>query len=289
MCQIISQFLKNVGDWVSGTISTILNNPIWETHSSYNLGVAITAIAIVVTFIEFISNRRELRFSLNYKKRKLALWLAVASIVLAFLGELDGLFLGYPFIFEISGAILMGVAIAIYLWVILSPLKQLNKNQISIFQDILAGTLSNSHLDKEQTIRGSIELFESLLDLSLSNKDVQKIFRNDFASDIFLKYFSESYFVFGRTIDFYREKKKQGGHNLSHIEFFLKRLMVKSLENTDSFLNMFMGEKIYPNGLFCLDDVMIKDKNLNINVENSPDRNVFKIDCGNLPPDIVQK
>jgi len=261
MCQIISQFLINVADWISGTTSIILNNPIWKTHSSYNLGVAITAIAIVVTFIEFISNRRELRFSLNYKKRKLALWLAGTSIVLAFLGELDGLFLGYPFIFEISGAILMGVAIAIYLWVILSPLKQLNKNQISIFQDILAGTLSNSHLDKAQTIRGSIELFESLLDLSLSNKDVQKIFRNDFASDIFLKYFSESYFVFGRTIDFYREKKKQGGHNLSHIEFFLKRLMVKSLENTDSFLNMFIGEKIYPNGLFCLDDVMIKDKN----------------------------
>jgi hypothetical protein len=225
------------------------------------LGVAITAIAIVVTFIEFISNRRELRFSLNYRKRKLALWLAVASIVLTFLGELDGLFLGYPFIFEISGAIFMGVAIAIYLWVILNPLKRLNKNQISIFQAILAGTLSNSHLDKAQTIRGSIELFENLLNLSLSNKDVQKIFRNDFASDIFLKYFSESYFVFGRTIDFYREKKKQGGQDLSHIEFFLKRLMVKSLENSDSFLNMFMGEKIYPNGLFCLDDVMIKDKN----------------------------
>ncbi len=261
MNQCLYQFLTSVQGWSSNTTATILDNPIWKTHSSYNLGVAITAIAIVVAFIEFISNRRELRFSLNYRKRKLALWLAVGSIILAFFGELDGLFLGYPFIFEIGGAIFMGVAIAIYLWVILNPLERLNKNQIAIFQDILAGTLSNAHLDKVQIIRGSIELFENLLDLSLSNKDVQKIFRNDFASDIFLKHFSESYFVFGRTIDFYREKQKQGGQDLSHIEFFLKRLMVKSLENSDSFLNMFIGEKIYPNGLFCLDDAMIKDKN----------------------------
>lgn len=241
-------------------LNNLINNPIWKTHSSYNLGVAITAIAIVVAFIEFISNRRELRFSLNYRKRKVALWLAVSSIALVFFGELDGLFLGYPFIFEISGAVLMVAAIAIYLYVILSPLKRLSKKQIFILQDILAGTLSNFHLDKAQTIRGCIELFENLLNLSLRDKDVQKIFRNDFSSDVFLKYFSESYFVFGRTIDFYREKKKQSGHDLSHIEFFLKRLMVKSLENTDSFLNMFIGEKIYPNGLFSLDDVMIKDR-----------------------------
>lgn len=238
----------------------LINNPIWKTHSSYNLGVAITAIAIVVAFIEFISNRRELRFSLNYGKRKLALWLAIISIALVFLGELDGFFLGYPFVFEISGAVLMVAAIAIYLYVILNPLKQLNKKQISILQDILAGTLSNSHLDKPQTIRGCIELFENLLDLSLSNKDVQNIFRNDFASDIFLKNFSESYFVFGRTVDFYREKKKEGKQDLYHIEFFLKRLMTKSLENSESFLNMFIGQKIYPNALFCLDDVMIKEK-----------------------------
>jgi hypothetical protein len=241
-------------------LNDLINNPIWKTHSSYNLGVAITAIAIVVAFIEFISNRRELRFSLNYAKRKFALWLAIISIALVFLGEIDGLFLGYPFVFEISGAVLMVAAIAIYLYVILNPLKRLNKKQISILQDILAGTLSNSHLDKPQTIRGCIELFENLLDLSLSNKDVQNIFRNDFASDIFLKHFSESYFVFGRTVDFYREKKKAGKHDLYHMEFFLKRLMTKSLENSESFLNMFIGQKIYPNALFYLDDVMIKER-----------------------------
>jgi len=260
MREIIYQFFGSVAGWFNNTASIILGSPIWKTHSSYNLGVAITAIAIVVAFIEFISNRRELRFSLNYSKRKLALWLAIVSIILVFFGELNGLFLGYPFIFEISGAVLMIAAIAIYLYVILRPLKQLNKKQVSILQDILAGTLSNSHLDKIQTVRGCIELFDNLLDLSLENEDVQKIFRNDFASDIFLKYFSESYFVFGRTVDFYIEKGKEGRRVLDHIEFFLKRLMTKSLESNESFLNMFIGQKIYPNALFCLDDVMIKEK-----------------------------
>ncbi len=253
MPEIVHQF--------SNAVSIILHNPIWETHSSYNLGVAITAIAIVVAFIEFIANRRELRFSLNYRKRQMALWFAVASIALTFLGELDGLFLGYPFIFETSGAVLMIAAIAIYLRLVLSPLKRLNKKQISVLQDILAGTLSNAHLDKPQIVRGCMELFENLLDLSLDNKDVRGIFRNAFASDVFLKSFSESYFVFGRTVDFYRQKRIEGGHDLDHLEFFLKRLMTKSLENGESFLNMFIGQKIYPNALFCLDDVMINEKN----------------------------
>jgi len=260
MCGIIYQFLGGLVSWFDNITNVILSNPIWKTHSSYNLGVAITAIAIVVAFIEFISNKRELRFSLNYRKRRLALWIAIASIGLTFLGELNGLFLGYPFIFEITGAVLMFVAIAIYLYVILSPLKRLNKKQILILQDILSGTLSNSQLDKSQTIRGCIELFDNLLELSLEDKDVQKIFKNDFASDIFLKHFSESYFVFGRTVEFYVEKRKEHKYVLDHIEFFLKRLMTKSLENDESFLNMFIGEKIYPNALFCLDDVMIKER-----------------------------
>lgn len=260
MCEITHQLFIGISNWLGTTVSIILGNPIWKTHSSYNLGVAITAIAIVVAFIEFISNKRELRFSLNYRKRRVALWIAITSIVLAFFGELNGLFLGYPFIFEITGAVLMFVAIAMYLHVILNPLKQLNKKQVSILQDILSGTLSNSHLDKTQTIRGCIELFDNLLNLSLEDKDVQKIFRNDFASDIFLKHFSESYFVFGRTVDFYVEKRKEHKYTLDHIEFFLKRLMTKSLESDESFLNMFIGQKIYPNGLFCLDDVMINEK-----------------------------
>lgn len=261
MCEFLSQIFSQLMNSLNFIFTIILDNPIWKTHSSYNLGVAITAIAIVVAFIEFISNRRELRFSLNYGKRRMALWFAIASIVLVFLGELNGLFFGYPFIFEISGAVLMIVAIAMYLHVILNPLKRLNKKQVSILQDILAGTLSNSHLDKSQTIRGCIELFENLLNLSLENKDVQKIFRSDFASDIFLKYFSESYFVFGRTVDFYIQKRKEGKHSLDHIEFFLKRLMTKSLESSESFLNMFIGQKIYPNALFCLDEVMIQERN----------------------------
>ena len=260
MCQIIYQFFGELGSWLGNTINIILGNPIWKTHSSYNLGVAITAIAIVVTFIEFISNRQELRFSLNYGKRRIALWLACGSVILVFFGELNGLFTGYPFIFEISGAILIIVSIAIYLHVILNPIKQLKPKQILILQDILAGTLSNSQLNESQTIKGCIGLFENLLELSLKSEDVQKIFRNDFASDIFLKHFSESYFVFGRTVDFYVEKRKEGKHALDHIEFFLKRLMTKSINSDESFLNMFIGEKIYPNALFCLDDVMIKEK-----------------------------
>jgi len=235
-----------------------IHNPLWSKHSSYNLGVAITAIAIVVAFIEFIANRNELRFRLNYRKRKVALWLAVFSIILTFFGEFN--LLSRPFIFEVSGAILMFSAILIYLYVIFSQLKKLSKKQVEIFQNILVGVLSNTHADKSKTMQGSIELFDSLLELSLENKNVRNIFRNDFSSDIFLKYFSESGYVFDRTIKFYIEKNNESKNNLYHIEFLLKRLFTKSLENEESFLNMFLGQKIYPEALFYLDEVMLKEK-----------------------------
>ena len=260
MCEIIYQFLGGLISWFDNITNIILSNPIWETHSSYNLGVAITAMSIVVAFIEFISNKKELKFRLNYRKREIALWIAITSIILTFLGEISGLFWRYPFIFEIIGAILMFVAILMYLRLIFKQLRRLDKKQIPILQNILTGTLSNSHLDKHETIRGCIDLFDDLLNLSLENKEVQNIFRNDFASEVFLKYFSESYFVFQRTVDFYVKKRKEHKYVLDHIEFFLKQLMTKSLESSESFLNMFIGQKIYPNSLFCLDDVMIKEK-----------------------------
>jgi len=54
MRQIIYQFFGWLVNWFDTTINIILGNPIWKTHSSYNLGVAITAMSIMVAFIEFI-------------------------------------------------------------------------------------------------------------------------------------------------------------------------------------------------------------------------------------------
>jgi len=240
----------------------LIHDPIWSRHSSYNLGVAITAIAIIVAFIEFILNKNELRFRLNYKKRNIALLFAFLSIMLTFLGEFN--IFSSPFIFEISGASLMVFAIMIYLDIILIPLKKLNQGQIKIFQNILVGVLSNTHADKSKTIKGTIELFDNLLELSLENEDVRNIFINDFTSYVFLKYFSESRHVFDYTIKFYIEKNREGKNNLYHIEFFLKRLFAKSLENKESFLNMFLDQKIYPEALFYLDEVMLTEKDRKI-------------------------
>ena len=54
-------------------LNNLISSPLLKGHSSYNLGMAITAMAIIVAFIEFISNGRELKFRLNYKKLKIAL------------------------------------------------------------------------------------------------------------------------------------------------------------------------------------------------------------------------
>ena len=260
-----SFFLKNMPIFINYIskieyyIMDILHNPIWLKHSSYDLGVAVTATAIIVAFIEFISNKDELKFKLNYRVRKVALFFGIVSIILTFFGEFE--LFNKPFVFEISGAFSMFIAIMIYLYVIIKPLKKIKPEKIKIFQNILTGVLSNTYADKLKIVKGSIDLFENLLELSLKNKEVKNIFRSDFASDIFLKYFSESGYIFDRTIEFYIVKTKEAKNDLNHIEFFLKRLFIKSLENEESFLNMFLGEKIYPKSLFYLDKVLLKEKN----------------------------
>lgn len=252
-------FFLSVKCFVINILNNILHSSLWSDHSSYNLGVAITAIAIIVAFIEFISNKDELKFKLNYKKRKVALFFGILSIVLTFLGEFE--LFNKPFVFEISGAVSMLVAIVIYLSLITKPLKKIGPEKLKIFQNILKGVLSNTYSDKLKIVKGTIELFENLLGLSLTNENAKSIFRIDFASDIFLKYFSESGYIFDRTIEFYIDKTKESKNDLYHIEIFLKRLFVKSLENEESFLNMFLGEKIYPEALFYLDEVLLKEKN----------------------------
>lgn len=242
-------------------LHNILHNPIWSGHSSYNLGVAITSIAIIVAFIEFISNKDELKFKLNYEKRRIALIFAFFSIVSTFLSEF---FSNMSFAFDIFGAVLMIFAISIYSYVIITPLKKIKPKKVKIFQNILNGVLSNTYTDKLKIVEGSINLFESLLELSLKNKNVKDIFKNDFTSSIFLKYFSESGYVFDKTIKFYIDNIKEGKNDLFYIEIFLKRLFVKSLENKESFLNMFVSEKIYPKSLFYLDEVLLKEKNIKI-------------------------
>lgn len=241
------------------TFHNIVHSALWSEHSSYNLGIAITAIAIIVAFIEFISNKDELKFKLNYKKRKIALSFGISSIVFTFLGEFE--LFNKPFIFEIVGAVLMFVAILIYLSLIARPLKKIKLNKIKIFRGILQAGLLSPYSDKLKITKGIIEVFESLLELSLKDDEAKSIFKVDLTSEVFLKYFSESEYIFDRTIEFYLKEIKNGKNDLYHIEIFLKGLFVKSLENKNSFLNMYLGEKIYPKALFYLDEIMLKEKN----------------------------
>lgn len=250
-------------DFLINLSNKIIHSNLWSDHSSYNLGVAIIAIAIIVAFIEFISNKDELKFKLNYKKRKVALILGILSIFFAFLGEFN--LFDKPFLFEIIGAILMFVAILIYLSLIIKPLKQIRPNKIKIFRGILQSGLLSPYSDKLKITKGVIEVFDSLLALSLENKDAKGIFQVDLMSGEFLNRFSESKYIFDKTIEFYIKESKNGKNNLYHIEIFLKGLFIRSLENKNSFLNMYLGEKIYPKALFYLDDVIIKENNNRIN------------------------
>jgi len=232
-----------------------INSPFFQTHSSYTLGVAISAVAIIVAFIQFMSGKNEFRFQLRVRLRKIALFLALASLLLVFLGELE--VADRPFLFEIIGAIAMVASIALYLYVITAPLRKVSPEGIKILRRLLIGAVANSSVNKLSVANEIETIFDSLLDISLSNQDAQRMFIEDFGSDDLLKHFSESGYIFEMTINFLRDTLEQANNtSTEHIELFTTRLMIRSLENDRSFLNMFISEKIYPDMRFSLDEIM---------------------------------
>ena len=256
---ILNNFFIEICDFILRAAVEFLNIFPANSHSSYNLGVSITSLAVIVAFIEFISNNNDLKFKLNYQKRRFALFLGFFSIFLTLVGEFE--LFNKPFVFEMFGALTMIAAILIYIGLIINPLRKINCKKIKIFQQILQNDLSDSNSDKLKLIKGTISIFDSLLDLSIKNNDVKSIFSTDFTSEIFLRYFSESGYIFDKTIEFYLKKIKDGERGLYHLEIFLRKIFVKSLENEESFLNMFVSEKIYPEALFYFDEVLLNEKN----------------------------
>jgi len=255
---ILKQVYMYIGNQILEFFNMIWNLPILQSHSSFNLGVAVTSIAIVVAFIEYISNQDELKFKIRYTTRKIALIFGVFSILITFLGEFE--LFQKPFVFEILGAFFMIISILIYLLIILIPLKKIKIKKLKTFRIILQGALSSSYSDKSKVIKGTIELFKELLIISLYNDQAKQIFSIDFTSDVFLKYFSESGYIFEKVINFYIANEKERRRDMYHLEIFLKKLFIKSLENKESFLNMFLDEKIYPKALFYLDQVLLEEK-----------------------------
>ncbi|MEX0909753.1 MAG: hypothetical protein WDZ75_00485 [Candidatus Paceibacterota bacterium] len=238
-------------------LQEFLDSPILKKDSSYTLGVAISSVAIIVAFIQFMSGKTEFRFRLRTRLRNMALGLVGGSLLFAFLGEFD--VFNRPFLFQIISAVLMIGSISLYLYIITVPLRTITPKGVVALRHMLSSVVTNANASK-LTLAHDIEgIFEDLLELSLFNNDAQKMFIEDFGSDELLRHFSESGYIFDTALDFLKNKVTPD-HNINteHIESFVTRLMVRSLENDNSFLNMFISEKIYPNMRFVLDEIMLK-------------------------------
>ena len=121
---ILNNFFIEICDFILRAAVEFLNIFPANSHSSYNLGVSITSLAVIVAFIEFISNNNDLKFKLNYQKRRFALFLGFFSIFLTLVGEFE--LFNKPFVFEMFGALTMIAAILIYIGLIINPLRKIN-------------------------------------------------------------------------------------------------------------------------------------------------------------------
>jgi hypothetical protein len=231
--------------------------------STFNLGVAITAISIIVSLASFsLDTKFNLRFKLRSIPLTIAISLFLASIVATFLAEFSQTF--NPFILDIAGALFILLAIVIYTLVIFLPVKTINKGNIKPFVRTLNKFLvlrNQNELMKH--LEDIVYFYDSLLEFSLESEDAQMIFNQYLSSDLLLTLFSEHGFLFERTIEFFIEQKgKKPAKNLHHIRQFINNLFIKSLNNQNSYLNNFLNEEIYPNSSYLLDELFIEKKNI---------------------------
>lgn len=229
-------------------ISESLSNAFFARESSYTLGVAISSLAIVTAFIQILSPRRGLKIRIYKRLERTALAFAGASVSLAFVAEL---FVVKPFYWQILSALFMIMAIGIYLYLI-RPLSRLKKRNLKDLEDTLNGFLPNKYAQSDQELMKEIVLiYDDLLKLS-SQKECRMIFVHQLTSKIFLDFFSRSGYVFGKTLDFLLNN-----HN-EDVSFFFEKLFLTSLENQDSYLNVFLKEEIFPYTIDSFDNALLK-------------------------------
>lgn len=228
------------------------SNSLLEYGSTYNLGVAISAFAIVVAFIEIISSRNTLRIRIHHKKKLFALFLGFLSIFFSLIAE----FVKSSFIFNILGAISMIVSIAIFIWLVL-PMKKIKEKEVKELKKILDGFLPNKYAHgNSEIIKDIISIFEDLLKMSLKDKETAELFNRYFTSKVFLNYFSQSGYVFSKTLDFLLK------NDLREVQYFFNQLFLTSLNNQNSYLNIFIKEDIYPNTMDNFDMALLDNHNI---------------------------
>ncbi len=220
--------------------------------STYNLGIAISAFAIVVAFIEIISLKNNLKIRIYYKKKNLALSFAIISIFLSFIAE----FFHNSFILNITAAVFMVASISLYLWLIY-PIKNIRIKNIEKLKRVLDGFLPNKFAHgNSEIIKDVIAIFDDLLDISLKHKEAAGLFSRYFSSKIFLDYFSQSGYIFSKTLMFLLKNDSR------EVKYFFERLFLASLDNQDSYLNIFINEDIYPNTLDDFDIALLDNRNI---------------------------
>ena len=227
--------------------------------SSFNLGVAITAISILLALASFSLNTK---FDLRVKLRVKLMWLVVilsgSSIGLTFLAEFSNIF--QPFILQITGAIFMVIAIILYTFIIFRPIKTINiHNSHRLIDNLNKFLIRRNQNELLKNLDDITYFYDSLLNNSTKNSDLRQVFNQIFTSNLFLTLFSEHPYLFEKTIHFYiQNQEKLLPVDLYHIKQFINDLFVKSLNNQNSFLNSFLNEEIYPNSRSYLDDLFVE-------------------------------
>ncbi|MEI7425275.1 MAG: hypothetical protein WCK10_04130, partial [Candidatus Staskawiczbacteria bacterium] len=228
--------------------------------SSFNLGISITAISILVSLAALsLDTRLNLRYTLRKIFINTVIYLTVASIISTFVAEFSNTF--EPFNLQILGAIFMLLAIFTYFFIVFIPFRKFNKYNIRLFIIKLNKLLVQKNKDDlSKYLEDIVYFYDNLLLFSLENDDAKMVFDSYLSSNLFLTYFSEHGYLFETTIKFYSENyKNMSEDKLRHITSFINVLMAKSLNNQDSFLNNFLNEDIYPNSSSYLNELFLRD------------------------------
>jgi len=244
---------------VSIILSKDLYEAIFKETSTYNLGVAVTTLSIFITLVG-LTLQKKFQLRVYLRSKKIYFYLAIAGLSFTILLFQEFSILPNAVIFGAVSALLMLVSVVGFAFAIYSPIKSIKKSDVYKLHKILNKFLVyQSKIDFLDSLDDLSLFYDSLLELSLDDKEARQIFYRIFSSKHFLKLFTEHGFLFERTIEFYIESPKPKNQ---HILNFVRKLFRFSLENKDSYLNSFAREDIYPNDLSYLDSLFIERTDL---------------------------
>ncbi|PIZ95321.1 MAG: hypothetical protein COX80_04715 [Candidatus Magasanikbacteria bacterium CG_4_10_14_0_2_um_filter_33_14] len=210
-------------------------------HFLFNLETAISGLAVFIAIYALVLEKRfQVRIALKKHTQKKIIGMIIVIFILTFIGAILPFIpgyapplLGYPIFWEMLASFLLFFGIY-FSFRLFKPIYKLTKKEAKNL-NIYAPHTTSKYQDSLNLILKESEYFwNDFLKKTINDEELRETFIIYFSQLDFLKMATKSHKILIGTINFVSKNRVK---NITHIEDFLRKLILSSLDQSESILS----------------------------------------------------